>query len=223
MTASAAEARELAGVARATKRAHQHERERLVARTGRKRAATSRPFSVSGMSVTPVCCPLRLHSVSPCRIRMTRCPDIDLPPPSTSREACMDRSARRPSALLFGSLKNVHAAGYERPKQSGKESTDGASTSTRDEADGAWRRPWWQDHAPQRRGAQEDRRVLARGELSLRRADLPLRQSAAQAAADEGAHQAAPARTLGHDARAQFHLRAPESRHQEVRSRRRST
>ena len=31
-------------------------------------AASRRPLSVSGMSVVPVCCPLRLHAVSPCLI-----------------------------------------------------------------------------------------------------------------------------------------------------------
>jgi len=32
------------------------------------RAASRLPLSVSGMSVAPVCCPLRLHAVSPCLI-----------------------------------------------------------------------------------------------------------------------------------------------------------
>src|SRR5215468_2301702 len=43
----------------------------LVASTGRIRCASRRPFSVNGMSVAPVCCPLRLHAVSPCLIANT--------------------------------------------------------------------------------------------------------------------------------------------------------
>ena len=39
-------------------------------------------------------------------------------------------------------------------------------------------------------------------------------------AADQGAHQAAAARTLGHDAGSQLHLRPPQPGHQEVRPRR---
>jgi hypothetical protein len=39
---------------------------RRWARTGRIRSASRRPFSVNGMSVVPVCWPLRLHAVSPC-------------------------------------------------------------------------------------------------------------------------------------------------------------
>src|SRR5262245_40709006 len=34
-------------------------------------SASRRPLSVSGMSVVPVCCPLRLHAVSPCLIANT--------------------------------------------------------------------------------------------------------------------------------------------------------
>ena len=63
------------------------------------------------------------------------------------------------------------------------------------------------------------RRLLARRQLSVRRSDLPVRQSAAARASQGGAHQAAPARALGHDARPQFHLRAPQSADQEARSR----
>src|SRR6516165_3460513 len=43
----------------------------LVASTGRIRCASWRPLSVSGMSVVPVCCPLRLQAVSPCLIANT--------------------------------------------------------------------------------------------------------------------------------------------------------
>src|SRR6516225_577830 len=43
----------------------------LVASTGRIRCASRRPLSVSGMSVVPVCCPLRLQAVSPCLIATT--------------------------------------------------------------------------------------------------------------------------------------------------------
>ena len=65
-----------------------------------------------------------------------------------------------------------------------------------------------------------DRRLVARRELPLRRPDLPARQSAAARAAGRRARQAAPARPLGHDAGAQSHLRAPESRHPRARPRR---
>ena len=63
------------------------------------------------------------------------------------------------------------------------------------------------------------RRVLARRELSFGRSDLPARQSAAHRAAQARTRQAAPARALGHLARPQFHLRAPQPRHPQVRSR----
>src|SRR6516165_7342959 len=42
-----------------------------LASTGRSRSASRLPLSVNGMSVVPVCCPLRLHAVSPCRIAKT--------------------------------------------------------------------------------------------------------------------------------------------------------
>jgi hypothetical protein len=45
-----------------------------LASTGRIRSASRRPVSVNGMSVVPVCCPLRLHAVSPCRIGKTFTP-----------------------------------------------------------------------------------------------------------------------------------------------------
>src|ERR1700747_1691490 len=41
------------------------------ASTGPSRSASRLPLSVNGMSVVPVCCPLRLHAVSPCRIAKT--------------------------------------------------------------------------------------------------------------------------------------------------------
>jgi hypothetical protein len=57
----------------------------IAASTGRIRSASRRPLSVRGMSVVPVCCPLRLHAVSPCLITKTftfasskvkRCPPL---------------------------------------------------------------------------------------------------------------------------------------------------
>src|ERR1700757_3794290 len=42
-----------------------------LASTGRICSASCRPLSVKGMSVVPVCCPLRLHAVSPCLIAKT--------------------------------------------------------------------------------------------------------------------------------------------------------
>src|SRR5215467_1849730 len=39
--------------------------------TGRIRSASRRPLSVNGTSVVPVCCPVRLHNVSPCLIANT--------------------------------------------------------------------------------------------------------------------------------------------------------
>src|SRR5207244_7960353 len=47
--------------------------------------------------------------------------------------------------------------------------------------------------------------LVARGELPLGRTDLSLRQSAAETAAQAGAHQTAPARPLGHDAGTELH------------------
>ena len=68
--------------------------------------------------------------------------------------------------------------------------------------------------------ARPDRRVLARRQLPLGRPDLPARQPAAARAAAARARQAAAARALGHDARAQLRLRAPEPRHPGARPRR---
>ena len=67
------------------------------------------------------------------------------------------------------------------------------------------------------RRAREDRRLLARGQLPLRRPDLPLRQPAARGPAHARAHQAAPARPLGHDPRPQLHLHALEPRDRRAR------
>ena len=64
------------------------------------------------------------------------------------------------------------------------------------------------------------RRVLARGELPLGRADLPARQPAAARAAPRGARQAAPARPLGHDAGPEPHLRPPQPGDPRARPRR---
>ncbi len=58
-----------------------------------------------------------------------------------------------------------------------------------------------------------DRRLVAGGQLPLRRPDLPARQSAPARAAGRRARQAAPARPLGHDARAQSDLGASQPRH----------
>ncbi len=59
-----------------------------------------------------------------------------------------------------------------------------------------------------RRGrARSDRPLLAGGQLPLRGSDLSARQSALARAAAARAHQAAAARSLGHDAGTQFHLR----------------
>ena len=64
-----------------------------------------------------------------------------------------------------------------------------------------------------------DRRLLARRQLPVGRSDLSVRQPAAAQAADQGTHQAAAARPLGHDARPQLHLRAPQPAHQRARPR----
>ena len=60
--------------------------------------------------------------------------------------------------------------------------------------------------------AAPDRRLLARRELPLGRADLPARQPAPARAAAARARQAAAARPLRHDAGAEPRLRAPEPR-----------
>ncbi len=67
--------------------------------------------------------------------------------------------------------------------------------------------------------ARPDGCLLARRELPLGGTDLPLRQPAAEAAADARGREAHAAGALGHDSRAELHLRAPEPGHQEVRPR----
>ena len=67
------------------------------------------------------------------------------------------------------------------------------------------------------------RRLLARGELPLGRADLPARQPAAARAAAPRARQAAAARPLGHHAGAELRLRAPQPRHPRSATSTRST
>jgi hypothetical protein len=62
----------------------------------------------------------------------------------------------------------------------------------------------------QRRGPRTARRLLARGQLPVRRADLPAGQPAAARTAAGRARQAAAAGALGHDARAEPDLRAHE-------------
>ena len=60
--------------------------------------------------------------------------------------------------------------------------------------------------------ARADRHLVAHRELPRGRPDLPPRQSAAPRTAPRRAHQAAAARSLGHDAWAQPPLRAPQPR-----------
>ena len=72
-----------------------------------------------------------------------------------------------------------------------------------------------------RAGAPE--RLVARGELPVGRPDLPARQPAAARAAAPRARQAAPARPLGHHARAELHLRAPQPRDPRATTSTRST
>ena len=75
-------------------------------------------------------------------------------------------------------------------------------------------------HDTLERPPRAHRRLLARRELPVGRPDLSARQSAAARAAARWQHvKPRAARTLGHDARAELHLRAPEPGHQEVRPR----
>src|SRR5262249_22720124 len=60
---------------------------------------------------------------------------------------------------------------------------------------------------PLRRRVAQDGRLLACLELSVRRSDLPARQPPLEKATQARAHQAAPARPLGHVARAEYALR----------------
>src|SRR5262245_8045859 len=59
-------------------------------------------------------------------------------------------------------------------------------------------------------GHRSHRRILARRQLSFGRPDLPDGQPAPASASEARARQAAAPRPLGHDARTQLHLRAPE-------------
>src|SRR5436309_12791494 len=69
------------------------------------------------------------------------------------------------------------------------------------------------------RPAAPDGRLLAGGEPPLRRADLPVRQSAPPDPSQPRPREAATPRPLGYDAGAELHLRAPEPRRQGARSR----
>ncbi|CAA9379733.1 MAG: Xylulose-5-phosphate phosphoketolase @ Fructose-6-phosphate phosphoketolase, partial [uncultured Nocardioides sp.] len=66
-------------------------------------------------------------------------------------------------------------------------------------------------------GGQGPGRPVARGELRLRGPDLPHGQPAAARAAAARARQATPPRALGHDARAQLRLHAPQPGHPRAR------
>ena len=72
----------------------------------------------------------------------------------------------------------------------------------------AARPPGHPEDRPHRRRAPGDRCLVARGQLSVRRPDLPARQPAAARAAAAGAREAAVARALGHDPGAELRLRA---------------
>src|ERR1041385_5462293 len=63
------------------------------------------------------------------------------------------------------------------------------------------------------------KRVLARRELSFRRADLPAQLSCAPGAAKARRHQTEIAGSLGNYGGPELHLRSPESRDQATRSR----
>src|SRR5688572_13900132 len=64
-------------------------------------------------------------------------------------------------------------------------------------------------HAPLARRASRAGRLLASGELPVRRPDLPLRQPTPAGAAPALAHQAAAPRSLGDHAGPEPDLRAP--------------
>ena len=57
----------------------------LLAGAGRIRSASRRPLSVSGMSVVPVCWPLRLQAVSPCRMTKVSMLALSDPSPAATR------------------------------------------------------------------------------------------------------------------------------------------
>src|ERR1700722_19600620 len=67
--------------------------------------------------------------------------------------------------------------------------------------------------------APKDRLLLASCQLFVCGANLSLRQPAAEATADARGCEAHAAGTLGHDARAEFHLRALEPGYQKIRPR----
>ena len=73
---------------------------------------------------------------------------------------------------------------------------------------------------PLGRGPRAPDDVVAGGELPVGRPDLPARQPDAASPAAGRGRQAAPAGSLGHDARPQLHLRAHEPRHHPARPRR---
>ena len=66
-----AETCEVTGLPCPLHRADQNKGECLLRQHRRSRSARRRPLSVSGMSVAPVCWPLRLQAVSPCLIANT--------------------------------------------------------------------------------------------------------------------------------------------------------
>src|SRR5205807_580335 len=68
------------------------------------------------------------------------------------------------------------------------------------------------------RAARQDGCLLARGQLSLRRSDLLARQPLVEEAARRRAREATPPPPLGHDARPELRLRAPEPHHPRARS-----
>ena len=101
---------------------------------------------------------------------------------------------------LAPARRRLPRGGRARPQSRDRGCPTAASPSTR--ACASRGRP---PRGPSRVGelrARAPRRLLARGELPLGRADLPARQPAAARAAARRARQAAPARPLRHDARA---------------------
>src|SRR5450759_402103 len=83
---------------------------------------------------------------------------------------------------------------------------------------GKLRAAWHFYPAAHARRSAQDRRLLARGQLSFHRPDLSVRKSASPRTAENRAHQAAATRTLGDHARAELHLRPFQSPDQELRS-----
>src|SRR5215471_208320 len=70
--------------------------------TGFHCLATLRPFSVSGISVVPVCLPFKLHSVSPCRIRQTLWSGVNSSPSLPFVHQCRRRHRKENCARLTG-------------------------------------------------------------------------------------------------------------------------